>query len=220
MLVKRYEDWKDIVQREYDKCLAITILFTLFTFIVFPNVETRKIERNERVMETIEVPVDMQEKIKPPEQVAKPVVQIEIIDDASGSNADAGDVETVETIESTTLDPYQQVAPTTTNSDQEGKTSKFVMYEDPPVVVKQVDPEYPAFARKAKIQGAVILEVEVLSNGSVGAVEIKKSLMAGPGGLDEAAIRAVKQWRFSPAKSGGKPIACWVTFPCEFSLEH
>ena len=38
------------------------------------------------------------------------------------------------------------------------------------------------------------------------------------GGLDEAALKSVKQWTFSPAKSGGRPVACWVTFSVNFSL--
>ncbi|MCK4694160.1 MAG: energy transducer TonB, partial [Candidatus Cloacimonetes bacterium] len=99
-----------------------------------------------------------------------------------------------------------------------GKTSKFQIYEDEPVPIKQVKPEYPQFARNAGIEGEVWLEVEVFTDGSVGAIEVRKSLMSGPGGLDEAAIKAVKQWEFSPAKSGGKPVACWVTFPVRFSL--
>jgi len=43
--------------------------------------------------------------------------------------------------------------------------------------------------------------------------------MSGPGGLDEAAIKCVKQWEFSPALSGGRPVACWVTLPIIFSLD-
>jgi protein TonB len=42
--------------------------------------------------------------------------------------------------------------------------------------------------------------------------------MSGPGGLDEVAVKSVKNWEFSPAKSGGKPVACWVTFPVGFYL--
>jgi protein TonB len=82
-----------------------------------------------------------------------------------------------------------------------------------------VQPKYTDFARRTGIEGQVWLEVEVLKNGKVGAVEVKKSLLSGPGGLDEAAIKAVKQWEYSPAKSGGKPVACWITFPITFELK-
>ena len=54
----------------------------------------------------------------------------------------------------------------------------------------------------------MILKVEVLTDGTVGVVEVLKSLMLGPGGLDEAAIKCVKQWRFSITKENGKPVVC------------
>ena len=101
-----------------------------------------------------------------------------------------------------------------------GLTPKFVLYEDSPVPIKQVPPEYPSQAQKSGIYGDVILEVEVLDSGKVGAVEVVQSLMPGDGGLDEAAIQAVKQWEFSPAQSGGKPVACWVRFPISFELNN
>ena len=44
--------------------------------------------------------------------------------------------------------------------------------------------------------------------------------MSGPGGLDEAAVTAVRKWEFSPAKSGGKPVAVWVTFDVTFNLKN
>lgn len=116
--------------------------------------------------------------------------------------------------------------PTSENNDTKlsslslvvGKTSKFVVYEEAPYPVKKTVPVYPEFAKKSGIQGDVWLEVEVFKDGTVGAVEVKQSLMSGPNGLDQAAVNAVKQWQFMPAKSGGKPIACWVTFPIGFYL--
>jgi TonB family protein len=47
-----------------------------------------------------------------------------------------------------------------------------------------------------------------------------KSLMSGPGGLDEAAITTIKKWKFQPGKSGGKPIDTSVIIPIEFSLTN
>lgn len=91
-------------------------------------------------------------------------------------------------------------------------------YEEPPIVIKKIAPEYPEFARKHGVQGEVLLQVEILADGSVGVIQIKKSLLAGPGGLDEAAINAVKQWIFNPAKSDGKPVNSWATFPIRFNL--
>jgi len=103
-------------------------------------------------------------------------------------------------------------------SKKEGTTPKFVVYEEEPIPIKMVRPEYPENIKKDGIQGQVIVRAEVYENGSVGSVEILQSLDSSSGGLDESAIKAVKQWRFIPAKNKGKPVAVWVTFPISFKL--
>jgi len=206
-------DWKDIASSYYDKCLSLTILFIMFTFMVFPSFETQDFRTVERVLETIEILPEIQERIEPPEEVARPIVNIEIIDDASDDDND--DILIIDTIQITTLDPFQTIAP----PPSLGQTPRFVVYEDAPVIVRRVQPEYPAFAVRSRIQGTVLLDIEVLIDGNVGAIEVVNSLMAGPGGFDEAAIAAVKQWQFQPAKNGGNPVACWVRLPVVFVLE-
>jgi len=205
-------DWKDVAQSFYEKSLSLAILLILFSFLVFPKLEVKPFRREIKVTEAIEIPPEIKEKIRPPEQTVKPVIQIVVDEEIDGEEEE--ELEIVETIEKTILDPYEEKEVPKTF----GQTSRFVVYEDPPVPIRQVKPVYPDFAKKSGIEGSVVLEVEVFADGSVGAIEIKKSLMAGPGGLDEAAINAVRQWEFSPAKSGGKPVSVWVTFPVEFSL--
>ena len=208
---KKIIDWKDVAESYLDKSVSLAILILLFAFIVSPKIEVKPFTRVIRITETIDIPPEIREKIKPPEEAIKPVVEIVVEDDLEGDEDE--DIEVIETIEKTTLDPYEDI-----QTRVLGKTDKFVVYEDPPVPMRQTKPEYPLFAKNAGIEGEVWLEVEVFTDGSVGAIEVVKSLMSGPGGLDQAAIKAVKQWEFSPAKSGGKPVACWVTFPVTFSL--
>jgi TonB family protein len=72
---------------------------------------------------------------------------------------------------------------------------------------------------RAKIQGVVSMEGVVTANGTVGDVRITKSL-DDQLGLDQQAIRAVKQWRFHPARDAdGTPVAVVVTFHMEFQLK-
>ncbi len=101
---------------------------------------------------------------------------------------------------------------------QYGTTPRFISYNDPPQPIYNPRPKYTVFARRSGIEGRVVLNVEVFADGTVGAVEVVQSLMPGPGGLDEAAVRAIRQWEFEPAKSGGKPVSVWITFPIEFRL--
>ncbi len=76
---------------------------------------------------------------------------------------------------------------------------------------------YPESAREEGITGDVVLRVEVLENGLVGEVSILKSLQQGPGGCDEAAVEAAKEWQFIPAFLDEKPVTIWVTLPFTFN---
>lgn len=78
-------------------------------------------------------------------------------------------------------------------------------------------PVYPPEARKKGYQGEVLLRAEVLTNGRVGDVELKKS--SGHEILDRSALAAVKQWKFIPAREGEKTVAVWVTIPVKFQLQ-
>lgn len=77
-------------------------------------------------------------------------------------------------------------------------------------------PLYPQEARKKGYEGEVLLRVEVLSNGRVGEIEVRRS--SGHEVLDRSAIVAVKQWRFVPAKKGETPVPARVNIPVTFQL--
>jgi len=78
-------------------------------------------------------------------------------------------------------------------------------------------PIYPQEARKKRYEGEVILKVEVLQNGRVGQIDVKKS--SGYELLDRSALTAVKQWKFVPAQKGEKAIPLWVNIPVKFQLQ-
>jgi periplasmic protein TonB len=86
-----------------------------------------------------------------------------------------------------------------------------------PVVLKEVKPAYTAEAMRAKVQGVVWLRCVVMPDGSVGRVEVVKSL-DGVFGLDQEAIKAARQWRFAPGKRLGEPVAVRVTIELSFTL--
>jgi len=86
-----------------------------------------------------------------------------------------------------------------------------------PKYAENPKPLYPREARNKGIQGEVVLKVEVLSNGLVGEVEVKKS--SGHEILDRSALSAVKQWKFTPARRGESTISAWVNIPIKFQLQ-
>jgi len=78
-------------------------------------------------------------------------------------------------------------------------------------------PEYPDLARRAGVQGTVILLVVVEADGSIGTIEVVRS----PDqrfGFDLAAINAVKRWRYRPAMMNERPVAAYIQVMVEFSL--
>jgi len=99
-----------------------------------------------------------------------------------------------------------------------GGTSDFYQYDEAPQLIGQIKPIYPPDALKAKLQGTVRLEVEVLANGYVGNVKVVGSVQSGPGSLDEAAIQAVRSARFKPARKAGFPVQTKVVLSVNFSL--
>ena len=84
-----------------------------------------------------------------------------------------------------------------------------------PAIVREVKPDYTEEARRRGLEGDVVLEIVVRSNGSVGDVKLLKGL---GGGLDQRAIEAVRQWRFSPARRYGTPVDVIVEVAVEFKL--
>jgi protein TonB len=78
-------------------------------------------------------------------------------------------------------------------------------------------PIYPQEAKEKGHEGEVVLRVEVLSNGRVGQIEVRRS--SGYESLDRSALTTVKQWRFIPAKKGDIAIPLWVNIPIKFQLQ-
>ena len=80
----------------------------------------------------------------------------------------------------------------------------------------QVRPAYPSAPRRLGIQGTTMLRVHVLADGRIGDVAVEHS--AGHPDLDQAAMEAVRRWRFEPARRGADAVAMWVLLPVEFRL--
>jgi protein TonB len=81
-------------------------------------------------------------------------------------------------------------------------------------LIKKVDPVYPEAARKAGIQGIVLLEATTDEQGNVAAVRVLKSIPE----LDQAAIDALKQWKYEPVIVEGKPKGVAFTVTINFRL--
>lgn len=81
----------------------------------------------------------------------------------------------------------------------------------------QVKPRYPESARRQGVEGTTLLKIHVSDTGRVEDVLVERS--AGHQDLDLAAMEAVKQWRFEPARRGKQSVAVWVMLPVRFALK-
>jgi protein TonB len=84
-----------------------------------------------------------------------------------------------------------------------------------PRLLREVKASYSEEARRANIQGDVLLEVVVRADGTVGSARVTRGLGYG---LDERAVAAVRQWRFAPARRLGVPVDVAVEVAMEFNL--
>jgi len=77
-------------------------------------------------------------------------------------------------------------------------------------------PQYTEIARRARIQGIVIVEAIIDRSGSVTNVRVLKPL---PMGLDQAAVEAVQAWKFKPATLNGQPVDVFYNLTVRFELQ-
>jgi protein TonB len=85
----------------------------------------------------------------------------------------------------------------------------------PPARTKYVMPEYPDIARAARVQGVVIIEAII---GTDGKVELARVLRSNPL-LEQAALAAVRAWEYTPTLLNGRPTPVIMTVTVQFSLK-
>ncbi len=101
-------------------------------------------------------------------------------------------------------------------------TPHDVAYDEAPVILKYSEPELPkrCINIRSKEPITVILDVEILVDGTVGDVVVKDSVSTDSKMFRDMSIEAIKKCVFSPAKKDGKPIAVWIVFPITYKFEY
>ncbi|MDQ2898879.1 MAG: M56 family metallopeptidase [Acidobacteriota bacterium] len=97
-----------------------------------------------------------------------------------------------------------------------GKVYKIAEGVTPPKVLHKVDPTYTEDARDAKIEGTILLTVEVMPDGTAQNVQVQRGIDAG---LDNNAVSAVQQWRFQPGMKDGQAVTVAATIEVNFRLK-
>lgn len=202
------------LRRSYNKvlgiCTAITFVVHTTIAVIYPTFEASASDRKKKdvIIETIDIPETRQIQRPPPPP--RPAVPIE---------TDSDDVPDDVTIESSDLDFDDAMVnlpppPPPGSGEEVEEILEFYMVEDKPEPIHQVAPIYPEIARKAGLSGRVFLKFLVDKDGRVSNVEV----LGGQEIFRQAAIDAIMQFRFKPARQNDKPVAVWMTQPIAFRL--
>lgn len=96
-------------------------------------------------------------------------------------------------------------------------TTEGTAFDVRPTPVKTPPPEYPDKMRRDGVSGVVAIKVEIDENGAVSNCSVAKSSNAE---FEQPALKAVKNWKFTPAKKDGAPVKVSLVIPIKFNLDE
>ncbi len=201
--------------RRLELALAISLLFLIVIFATFKSVklESAPIRSHITRFDTI---IDFFTDVytPPPPQPPQPTVKPPVIEVNKNSEENAS--EEKEKIEQFTSDWIDNPLPPPPEPKEE-KVYTYAMVQVKPRLIKKVLPQYPELARKASIEGRVVLKVIVDTTGHVKSVEVVQSdneIFNAP------AIEAVKQFEFTPAMQNDRKVPVALIIPIRFELDR
>ena len=184
----------------------IGILLITLNFLLYPRfVNTVDFEDVEQVIiENIDIPQTQQIDNTPPP--ARPSIPVP---------SDDEDIADDLTLDELDFDDFSNLdAPPPPPS---GPKVVFIPYDDPPVAMTPIRPQYPEIAQEAGIEGVVVVQAFIDEKGRVKETLILKGVPNT--GLDEAAMQAIRNTRFRPAKQREHAVGVWISIPENFRLK-
>ena len=217
MLYEGYINMATLLKKEpeadlrlkYTKVMELSTIFALL-FLIVMFYSFKKFEMGIKLPESPDIKIDLidipaTQQIQRPPPPSRPAIPMEAEDDELLDDV---------TIEQTDVvfDTGSNDAPPPPPTDEE-VFEFFAVSEKPEIIKKQV-PQYPDLARKAQIEGRVVVTVTIGKTGLVESAEIFKSVPM----LDEAAMDAAKKCKFKPAKQRDKYVRVKMNVPFDFKL--
>lgn len=217
MLASEYEEDR----RTLRVATVIAIVFHVILFVIkFPEWATREAQAQQTKPKIFVV---QQPRFKPPEvqkqqEILKPrTVRVPIPDPTPDEPEPVRQYEPEEEIPETPLPAeavFGDIGPPPAPED-EGPIRVGGQLKEPRKI-KYVEPVYPEIARRARVGGPVILEVVVDKEGNPKSIKVLRGLSMG---LTEAAVDAVKQWKWEPSTLNGRPVEVIVVVTVNFRLQ-
>jgi protein TonB len=193
--------------------VATVFHFGLFKF--FPELTASDVSYGVNEFEAIELPPEV-EIPPPPEQIARPAVPV----------VAATELEEDITIAPTTFEenPVENLPPPPSDASRLADQPVFTPYTVKPEIknrreaVRIVERYYPKLLKDAGIGGQVMVWVFIDTGGVVKNAQVQKS--SGNSSLDEAALKAAREFEFTPALNRDQRVPVWVAIPITFSIKR
>ncbi|UCC74743.1 MAG: energy transducer TonB [Gemmatimonadota bacterium] len=191
--------------------LATVLHFGLFQF--FPELTASDVSFGVNEFEAIELPPEV-EIPPPPEQITRPAVPV----------VAATELEEDITIAPTTFEenPVENLPPPPADASRLGDRPVFTPYTVKPEIKNRqraaaiILRNYPKMLQDAGVQGTVHLWVFIDTEGRVQNAQVQRG--SGNSQLDEAALKSVHEFEFTPALNMDKRVPVWVAFPIRFEV--
>ncbi len=202
------KDPKVDLRLKYRKVMEVSIIFALL-IIIFTFYSFKKFEVGVKLPESVDIKIEVVE-IPPTEQItrppppSRPMIPIEAEDDELLDDVTIDETEVVFEARDDTPPP----------PPEDDEVFEFFAVSEKPVLIKKTVPRYPDLARKAQIEGKVVVTVTIDKKGNVESAKIFKSVPM----LDEAAQTAALQCKFKPAKQRDKFVKVKMNIPFDFHL--
>ena len=205
MTNKRNGSLKQKYRTTLETSSLLSLLIIAFLFYSFKSFEHESsfIDTKPTEIEVLPPPKTQQNKPKPPP--SRPQIPIEAEDDEFLEDV---------TIEDTEIDFSEITTEIVAPPDDPDEIFEFYAVSEKPELIKMVQPKYSSLAIAANIEGTVTVKVLIDTKGNVERAEILKSIPM----LDDAALDAALQCKFTPAKQFDKYVKVWMSIPFKFNL--
>ncbi|MCK4236803.1 MAG: energy transducer TonB [Candidatus Krumholzibacteria bacterium] len=191
--------------RNLRNSLYAAIVVHLLIFYFSPPFEFKPYVLREEYFEAIDLPEQF-DIPPPPKEIEQPAIPIEA--------AEGEEVDEDADIAPTTFDRIDELPPPPPPPSEQARD--FYAFDEPPQLIKFVNPRYPELARQAGIEGTVLLRVLVGEDGKVLSASVIQSDVTPA--MEKSAIQAAKKFRFRPAKQRTVPVKAAMAIPIRFKL--
>jgi len=195
---------------KYKSILELSTIASLLV-LVLVFYSFKQFETSSQLPESVDIQIEVID-IPPTQQISKPPppsrpsIPVEAEDDELLDDVTIEDTEIV-------FEAADDAPPPP--PPEEDEVFEFFAVSEKPVMLKQEKPDYPDLARKAQIEGTVVVTVTIGKTGEVENAVIFKSIPM----LDESALEAAKKCQFKPAKQRDKFVKVKMNVPFNFRLK-